>query len=187
MSELSTMPGAWTINPSKELPQQLATFITRPMFGATIEPLALLATQLVNGMNFMLLCKISQVTNPEVSRLSRLVIHTTFTGEFSIVNQEAVIELNMLGGFELNFSFGEVPQSVATSFSELLSPLHGATYEPVAYVGNQLVNGMNHMVLAKQTMVVQRPEEHLVMVVVNESAPGKPDNEFAMVSIDRLV
>jgi hypothetical protein len=187
MTEGRIIPGGWKISPSDDLPHELKEFFAKPNLGAKIEPLTLLATQLVNGVNYLVLCRIQLVTHSEVITLSKIVVHVPFGGEGSIIEQEAIVNLNMRGGFMLDFSFGMMPQKVATSFDELLSPLHGATYEPVAYVANQVVKGLNHMVLAKQILVVQQPVEHLVLVVINESAPGDLDSKFTVVSIERLV
>ena len=56
----------------------------------------------------------------------------------------------MLGSWEVNVVTGGMPQKVATAFGELAGSLVGAEYTPIAYLGSQQVNGVNHAVLAEQ-------------------------------------
>jgi len=54
----------------------------------------------------------------------------------------------------------------------------------IAYIGNQVVNGINHAVLAKQTILNGKDTENIVVMIFNE----KPnDMNAVLVSIDRLV
>jgi hypothetical protein len=50
------------------------------------------------------------------------------------------------GSWEINPIVDAMPQKVATAFSELAETLVGASYEPIAYLGSQTVNGINHAV-----------------------------------------
>lgn len=90
----------------------------------------------------------------------------------------------MTGSWNVNISTGGMPQKVATAVSALPEKMVGAEYEPIAYIGSQVVNGVNHAVLAKQTILSGRDTTNIVILIFNE----KPnDMEATLVSIERVV
>lgn len=67
-----------------------------------------------------------------------------------------------------------LPQKAASAFTGAMENIIGAGYEPVLYCGTQIVNGVNYGIICKQTIPAPfTPYEHLVFVIVNESAEGK--------------
>ena len=60
----------------------------------------------------------------------------------------------------------KMPQDAATAWSAI-EGLVGAKYKPVAYIGSQLVKGVNHVFIAEQTLVTATPERHIVAIKVN--------------------
>lgn len=87
----------------------------------------------------------------------------------------------MFGEWIIKPSTG-MPQKVATAFSEKFGEIVGATYTPIAYLGEQLVNGKNHAILAEQTLIVNADVCNIVMIIMNEQA-----GEFSVVSIDPIL
>lgn len=85
----------------------------------------------------------------------------------------------MIGSWEV-FVTDKMPQKVASAFNGL--DLIGAEYEFIAYLGSQQVNGVNHAVLAKQTVVTGRDTENVVLMIFNEK--GMDCN---LINIERLV
>lgn len=73
-----------------------------------------------------------------------------------------------LGGWNIDPVVGMMPQKVASAVAELGEKLVGAVYEPIAYLGNQVVNGTNHAVLAKQTIVAGVDQTNIVVLKFNE-------------------
>ena len=61
----------------------------------------------------------------------------------------------------------KMPQEAATAW-DAVKDLVGAKYKPVAYVGKQVVKGVNHVFLAEQTLITANPERHIVAVKINE-------------------
>ena len=85
------------------------------------------------------------------------------------------------GGWELaEMKSCTLPEDVATGFSEAVK---GADYDPVLYVGRQVVAGVNYMILSKQKFVVPGEPEHLVKIVIHAPITG----DWSVVSIDRIV
>ena len=72
-----------------------------------------------------------------------------------------------------------LPQKAASAFANVFGGLTGAEYMPVLYVGSQQVNGVNHCIIALQTLITQNPEKRLVKLIINEA----PDNSASLVSI----
>ena len=90
----------------------------------------------------------------------------------------------MTGSWNVNVVTGGMPQKVASAIGELTEKLIGAEYEPIAYLGSQVVNGTNHAVLAKQVLTTGRDTTNIVILIFNE----KPNAmEATLVSIDRVV
>lgn len=87
----------------------------------------------------------------------------------------------MLGSWKINISVDGAPQKVATAISEL-NELVGAEYEFIAYLGSQVVNGTNHAVLCKQTLVIGKDVQNIVLVIFHETKEG-----VTVQSIERVV
>lgn len=78
-----------------------------------------------------------------------------------------------LGGWNLEEVKGTaLPQKVQSAFTAVTSELVGADYEPIAYLGNQTVNGTNYRVLALQKLVAQNTEKRLVKMIIHEELDG---------------
>ncbi|MCM1149341.1 MAG: hypothetical protein NC319_04545 [Butyricicoccus sp.] len=92
---------------------------------------------------------------------------------------------SLAGGWKLeHMKPCDLPQQAATGFSAVAgSPIVGARYVPVLYVGTQIVAGTNYMILCEQTMSTLGQERHLVKMVINQS----PENQWSLVSIERIV
>ncbi len=87
----------------------------------------------------------------------------------------------MFGEWVIKPSTG-MPQKVATAFAEKFGEIVGASYVPIAYLGEQLVNGKNHAILAEQTLVVNADVCNIVMIIMNEKG-----GDFSVVSINPIL
>lgn len=90
----------------------------------------------------------------------------------------------MVGSWNINVNTKGMPQKVASAVGKLAETLIGAEYEPIAYLGSQVVNGTNHAVLAKQTIITGKDTVNIVVLIFNEK-PG--EMEATLVSIERVV
>lgn len=92
----------------------------------------------------------------------------------SKIQMEALI-MAVLGGWNIDEMKGcNLPQKAQSAFTAVTGGLVGADYQPVLYVGSQVVNGVNYCILAKQTIITATPEYRLVKVIVNVSPNGTP-------------
>ena len=78
--------------------------------------------------------------------------------------------MELLGGWDISeMKPCNLPQKAASAFTGATSELVGADYEPVLYVGKQLVNGTNYCIIALQTLITAQPKKRLVKLVIHES------------------
>ena len=88
-----------------------------------------------------------------------------------------------VGSWKVNVST-DYPQKVATAVAKLTDEFFGAEYKPIAYLGSQVVNGINHAVLAEQTILNGKDTKNAVVIVFNE----KPNTmDVSLVSINTVV
>jgi len=86
-----------------------------------------------------------------------------------------------LGAWDINVNLNGMPQKIATAFDSLANMV-GASYEFIAYIGSQQVNGINHAILAKQIILTSKDAQNVVVIIFNE----KGEN-VTLVSIERVV
>ena len=88
----------------------------------------------------------------------------------------------MLGSWNIDVKVGGMPQKVATAFAKEFREIVGAEYMPIAYLGSQTVNGINHAILAEQVLVIGRDVKNIVLIVMNER-----DDVFCVERIENIV
>ena len=82
--------------------------------------------------------------------------------------------MSKLGSWDISEIKGcNLPQKAQSAFTAVTGELVGADYQPVLYVGSQVVNGTNYCILAVQTIITAEPEKRLVKVIINVSSNGK--------------
>lgn len=86
----------------------------------------------------------------------------------------------MLGSWNVDIQVGALPQKIASAFGNL--ELVGAEYSPIAYLGSQVVNGVNHAVLAEQLLTVGKDVKNIVLMIFNEKG-----NDVTLSNIERVV
>lgn len=93
----------------------------------------------------------------------------------------------MVGNWNVKVHVDGMPQQVATAFGNILGDLFGAQYTPIAYLGDQVVNGTNHAILAEQLVVTGVDQKNIVEVVLNEKPGSVAGKDFALESITKLI
>ncbi|EKS5642455.1 hypothetical protein QCA22_004999 [Salmonella enterica] len=92
----------------------------------------------------------------------------------------------MIGGWEINQDIVtcSLPECVATVFAEATSSMPGAQYLPVFYLGKQVVNSCNYMLICKQILSTEHADTHMVKVVVYKPAST---GKSVLASVERLL
>ena len=80
--------------------------------------------------------------------------------------------MSKLGGWEIDVKVNEFPQKIATAIAELPKTHLGCEYEAFAYLGQQVVNGVNHAVMAEQTITTGVDTKNVVILKFNEKPEG---------------
>ena len=88
----------------------------------------------------------------------------------------------MLGSWDVKVVVNSLPQKVATAVGNLSEQLIGAEYTPIAYLGSQVVNGINHAVLAEQLVTTGKDTKNVVVLIFNEKGM-----DCTLVNIERVV
>ena len=61
----------------------------------------------------------------------------------------------------------KMPQKAATAWAGAFGePLAGASFKPLLYLGDQLVNGTNYCFIAEETLATRCPIRHVVKLVI---------------------
>lgn len=174
---------------------------SRGYLGCKYNPFALLGTQVTNGVDYFYACELTPVVpEPEksvamvkVNSITKSMVFTellkgtsevpTLSYAFTWLKNSA--NANKCGAWDVDVVLDGMPQKVATAFGKL-TDMVGATYSPIAYLGSQAVYGLNHAVLAEQTLVTKVPQKNIVVIIFNEPAGGSADDLF-VVSINTVV
>ena len=90
--------------------------------------------------------------------------------------------MTKFGGWNVKFN-KNFPQRIASALGKL-NELCGCGYEPIAYLADQQVNGINHAVLLEQTVFNGRDSKNAVIAVFNEQ-PNVID--VSTIDIHRIV
>lgn len=89
----------------------------------------------------------------------------------------------LLGGWNLDEVKGcNLPQKAQSAFTAVTGDLVGADYEPIAYLGSQIVNGTNYRIIAVQRLVIPNSQPRIVKMIIHEETDGS----VSLVSVSRL-
>lgn len=83
----------------------------------------------------------------------------------------------MAGGYVINAALAgtALPGDAQTAFDKVMESIDGATYEPIALLGTQVVSGTNYAVLCKVTPVVTDGTSDLAVVTVYADLNGNAE------------
>ena len=162
-----TIEGGWTAN-SGDLsmsanPDAMAAFekATEGLTGYAYEPLALLGSQVVAGMNYRILCRGTAVVPDAVPTFEIVTIYADLDGGAVITDSVELPGLpehdeNLAGGWTFNTGDTgmEANEEISAALKKALEGLVGAEYEAVAYLASQVVAGENYLLFCRITPVV---------------------------------
>ena len=146
----------WTIiydNGKQALPKKASKAFksaTKKYVGEKLEPVALLGTQVVNGTNYMILCKSVTATEEPVTSYKIVVVYNSLKDKASIksvkdfevknyFDKEITLENEVLdGGYTVyNKVTANIAEEELKVFEKATETLTGATYAPIAVIGKQ--------------------------------------------------
>lgn len=145
--------------PADKLPQDLATAIgnvNSGLLGATYQPIWYVGHQLVNGTNHFLICKEIRSTKDKNTSIVGLVVNIppgTIDGEGA-----SVVEI---------IEEAKLSPEIQAAFETAEKQLVGVSYKPIAYVGSQVVRGVNHFIICQAKGIYPGAEPYPVVMVIN--------------------
>ena len=178
--------GGWTKAESPVVPDDVKEAFeaaTGELVGAEYEPVAFLESQVVAGMNYLLLAKETIVVPDAVPTYSIVKIYKDAAGEASlaeVLNSEAEAlaaapgEEGLAGGWFAPDSV-ELTDEAKAALEKAAGDLLGAEYEPVALLATQVVAGLNYEILCRITPVVPDAESKYAIVHVYEDLEGNAE------------
>ena len=164
----SSLGGLEIINkPATSMPQELATAIgeiNEGILGATYDPIWIVGQQIVNGINYYVICKEVRATREKDTRIINMIINVppiSSDGQRKKAKAVKIIEE------------ADLPKDVRLAFDSAMV-LVGVSYKPLAYVGHQLVSkSTNHYFICQAMPIVLDPEPYPVFVCINTSFEGQ--------------
>lgn len=173
--------GGWEKPDSPEITQEVRSLFERlKLVGATYDPIALLGSQIVAGVNYCVLCKTAPVI-PEPQETYAIVYlseNLDGTVELTDVQHSTAAAIgsseNMTGAWE---SAGSpvVTQGAKAALEKACESLVGAEYTPVALLGSQVVAGTNYALLCEINAVVPDAQPSYAIVYVYAGIDGSAE------------
>lgn len=174
--------GGWTIPADTKITDEEFAIFNKGiegLVGVEYEPVAYLGSQLVAGTNHCFLCKATVVYPGTTPQYKLVYIYEKLDGTEEILNI-ADIELPGAGDADSNpipggWSYADDPsvdEKTASVVDKATEKLLGAEYEPVAYIGSQVVAGMNHAVLCRITSISPDAEDGYALLYIYEDLNG---------------
>ena len=164
------MVGEWIIEPSENFPQKIATAISGELevFGCSYTPVLYLGHQIVNGTNHAVLAEQTVLCGKDVKNAVILVFNEKpASNDVSLAFVLPVLQSGgELGGYEVNVTT-DIPVEAMKAFEESIKTLVGTKYEPIAYLGSQVVNGVNYKLMVTAEAVTKDPVKKLAVMTVN--------------------
>ena len=174
--------GGWTLPADTKLTDEELAIFNKGIEGLTgveYEPVAYLGSQLVAGTNHCFLCRATVVYPGETPHYKLVYIYEKLDGTEEILNI-ADIQLPGAGGADSNplpggWSYSEdstVDEKIIAAVDRVTEKIPSADYEAVAYIGSQVVAGMNHAVLCKKTALSSDAEDGYALLYIYEDLNG---------------
>ena len=173
--ELGELLGGYEIvnKPADKLPQDLASAvgnINAGILGATYMPIWYVGHQLVNGTNHFLICKEIRSTKDKNTSIVGLVINIP-AGK---VGGEGATIVEIIEEAKLS-------AEVQVAFLAAEKQLIGVGYKPLAYIGSQIVKGVNHYLICQAKGIYPNAMPYAVVMCINVF-----ENQVSVVGISPL-
>ena len=147
--------------PANSLPQDVASavgIVNSGILGATYLPVWYVGKQVVNGINHFLICEQVRSTKNKDKGIVGLVINIP-PGEGSMKGECAsVVKI---------IEEEKLPADVRAAFETAAKSLVGVLYKAIAYIGRQVVRGVNHYIMCEARAIYPGAEPFAAVMAVN--------------------
>ena len=146
--------------PATSVPQDLATAfgeINEGLLGATYVPIWVVGKQVVNGVNYYVIAKEIRATKDKDTLIVTMVINIPPVQSDGTQEKASVVkiveEADLPTELELVFKAG--------------TNVCGVSYTPLAYIGKQVVKGINYYFIAQAKVIYPGAEPYAAFVCIN--------------------
>ena len=175
------LSGGWQIPEDMSMNDDLMQIFddaTAPLKSYFYCPVMLLSYQVVAGTNYAFLCKDGIKSDSTSSEYIITYVYVDINGDVSFLGDEKIdlpgaTGADVTGGWAYSMDADITPE-IEDIMSKATTTLTGATYEPVAYIGSQVVAGTNYAILCTSSPSVAEldGETTYVLVYVYEDLDG---------------
>lgn len=186
--------GGWTVSDGtaaslSEEEQEVFNKATAEYTGAKLEPVTVVATQLVAGTNYAYLCKVTPVVADPTPHWAIAVVYADLEGNASVtsVNDIDLVDIKTatdtkdtseyVGAWEVRDPNNSVvlSEDANEAYSKAYENYDGVSLTPMAQLATQVVAGTNYLVLCQGAPVIQNPKQALYVVQVYADLEGNAE------------
>ena len=175
LPEIGAPAGAPEEPQSGEITAELQEVFDKAMEGydgAKLEPVELLSTQVVAGVNYRFLCNETILVPGAEPKEVIVTIYQDLEGNCSITDVEDKEENDSPAGAPIEPESTEITAELQEKFDKAMEGYDGAKLEPVELLSTQVVAGVNYRFLCNETILVPGAEPKEVIVTVFEDLEG---------------
>ena len=194
--------GSWTVSDEQVAPaipddaKQALDDATAELTDVGYEPLAYLGSQVVAGSNYGFLCRATTASAQPQTKLCTVKVYRDLAGNSSILESKDVAISSyttdevlsyapdgLAGGWHIDpdLAPAALPEDVQSAFDKATVGLNGISYQPLAYLGSQVVAGTNFALLCNVNSVAEGASA-LAIVTIYEN----PDGDAQIISVAGL-
>lgn len=172
--------GMWVASESNEITAEIKGYFDEAvgeLDGYYYEPVACLGTMVFGGTNYCLVCQPTLKANNAMNSLIISYIRVDISGKATFLKDERIVlpgtenaDDNMVGSWVYAESTDITPE-IEVVMTKATETVTGEVYEPVVYVGSQLVSGTNHAILCKvmpSTSGLDTPASYAVIYIYED-------------------
>jgi hypothetical protein len=187
--------GGWELfdNKANVLPEDVqASFdkASETFTGSELKPVAYVASQVVAGTNYMILCEAATTTEQPKTSYQMVIVYADLEGnaeitqikEFDLTayvegDSTEISAEKLAGGWEPaeDRSSVVIPQEAKDVFDKAVGNLDGNELEPMALLGTQVVAGTNYAFLCFSTLQTEETINGIQVVTVYEDLDGNAE------------
>ena len=189
------MSGGWEIydNEANVLPEDVQAAFDKAaetFTGSELKPVAYIASQVVAGTNYMILCEATTTTETPSTSYQMAVVYSDLNGNAEITQMKEfdfasytegdsseVSTEKLAGGWEIaeDRSSVVIPQEAKDVFDKAAESLDGNELEPMVLLGTQVVAGTNYAFLCYSTLQTEETINGVQVVKVYEDLDGNAE------------
>ena len=189
------LTGGWELfaNEANVLPeyvQEAFDKASETFTGSELKPVAYVASQVVAGTNYMILCEAATTTEQTKTSYQMVIVYADLEGnaeitqikefdltEYSDGNNTEISAEQLAGGWQVaeDRSSVVIPQEAKDVFDKAVENLDGNELEPMALLGTQVVAGTNYAFLCFSTLQTEETINGIQVVTVYEDLDGNAE------------